>query len=283
MRILPDRGDEGYAVYARGMESSASDKARLLEWVRPGTIADLGCGTGTVLELLKRAFPDSRLIAVDLSEEMLARSRARFPGLEVRAGDIAGRVLEPESVDTIVLCSIMHEVFSYKGYDYEPVRTTLVQSQRALRPGGRLIIRDGPKPERQDAVFLTFQNDRTREKFERFAREFGSSEIAWRRVGERVQVARRDAFEFLSKYIYDTNWSHEVKEHFGVFTVEGWLTELELAGFRAVHHESYLIDWLRTTHYEKDVTLEVKRDGVYVADEYPHSTMLLVGEKPDRP
>jgi hypothetical protein len=67
-----------------------------------------------------------------------------------------------------------------------------------------------------------------------------------------------------------------------VFTLEGWLRELEMTGFAVVHHESYLIDWLRVTHYEKDVRLEVKRDGEYVAGEYPHSTMVLVAEKPAR-
>jgi SAM-dependent methyltransferase len=292
---LPDRGAHGYEVYARGMEASAPDKAKLLPWVRPGTIADLGCGTGTVLELLARAYPQSRLVAVDMSAEMLGRCRARLgdpslqlhfqhragatPQLTVISGDISERQLEPESVDTIVLCSIMHEVFSYKGYDYEPVRATLVQAQRALKPGGRVIVRDGVKPRQQDAVYLTFLRDGIRAKFERFAREFGSGEITWRPDGERVRVARRDAFEFLSKYIYDTNWAHEVREHFGVFTLDGWSSELELAGFHVVHRESYLLDYLRTAHYERDVRLEVKLDGSYVAGEYPHSTMLIVGEK----
>src|SRR4029079_2166211 len=41
---LPDRGDRGYEVYAAGMEASAADKAKLLPYVRPGVIADLGCG-----------------------------------------------------------------------------------------------------------------------------------------------------------------------------------------------------------------------------------------------
>lgn len=277
---LPDRGAHGYEVYARGMEASAPDKAKLLPWVRPGTIADLGCGTGTVLELLARAYPESRLVAIDMSAEMLGRCRARFPGLTVISGDISERQLEPESVDTIVLCSIMHEVFSYKGYDYEPVRATLVQAQRALKPGGRVIVRDGVKPAKQDAVYLSFLREGIRAKFERFAREFGSGEITWRPDGERVRVARRDAFEFLSKYIYETNWAHEVREHFGVFTLDGWSAELEIAGFHVVHRESYLLDYLRTTHYERDVRLEVKVDGAYVADEYPHSTMLIVGEKP---
>ena len=43
-------------MYAAGMEASATDKAKLLKFVRPGVIADLGCGTGTVMELLRRKF-----------------------------------------------------------------------------------------------------------------------------------------------------------------------------------------------------------------------------------
>src|SRR5258708_1880509 len=118
--MLPIRGARGYAVYAAGMEASAADKAKLLRFVRSGVIADLGCGTGTVLELLRRKSPRSRLIGVDCSPEMIRRCRKRFPGVEFRREDITGPLFEPESGDTIVPCSIMHEVVSYKGYTYSP-------------------------------------------------------------------------------------------------------------------------------------------------------------------
>ena len=42
---------------------------------------------------------------------------------------------------------------------------------------------------------------------------------------------------------------------------------------------SYLIDWLRVTHWEKDVRIEVKTPKGYRPTDYPHSTMILVGEK----
>jgi hypothetical protein len=45
----------------------------------------------------------------------------------------------------------------------------------------------------------------------------------WRMKDGRVQVARRDAMEFLTKYIYDVNWKYEVKEQFGVFTLADWV------------------------------------------------------------
>ncbi|HLY72693.1 MAG TPA: methyltransferase domain-containing protein [Planctomycetota bacterium] len=277
--MLPIRGARGYAVYAAGMEASAVDKAKLLRFVRPGVIADLGCGTGTVTELLRRKFPHSRLVGVDCSPEMIRRCRKRLPGGEFRQKDICEPLFEPGSVDSIVLCSILHEVFSYKGYDYSAVRRTLGHCSAALRRGGRLILRDGVKPARQDVVYLTFLNAAAYEKFIRFSREFGSSQIVWRLKDRRIQVARRDAMEFLTKYIYDENWKYEVKEQFGVFTLSDWAVELRKVGLRVIHRESYLIPWLKKTHWSRDVTLEAKTPRGYGPTEYPDSTMLIAAQK----
>jgi SAM-dependent methyltransferase len=277
--MLPMRGNRGYEVYAAGMEASAADKAKLLRFVRPGIIADLGCGSGTVLELLRRKFRKSQLVGVDLSPQMIERCRKRFPGVEIRCHDIVLPLFDEASIDTIVLCSIMHEVFSYKGYDYSAVRQTLRHGTEALKTGGRLIIRDGIKPARQDTVYLTFHNEAAYDKFVKFSLEFGSSEIVWKLIDNRTQVARRDAMEFLTKYIYDENWKYEVKEQFGVFTLDEWAEELRKVGLKVIHKESYLIDWLKTTHWEKDVKLEVKTLKGYRTTDYPHSTMLIVGEK----
>jgi SAM-dependent methyltransferase len=277
--MLPVREQRGYEVYAAGMEASAADKAKLLRFVRPGVIADLGCGSGTVMELLRRKFRKSQFVGVDLSPEMVERCTKRFPGAEIRRHDITLPLFDEASIDTIVLCSIMHEVFSYKGYDYGAVRQTLRHCADAVCPGGRVILRDGIKPARQDAVYLTFLNAAARGKFVKFAQEFGSSEIVWKPVDDRIQVARRDAMEFLTKYIYDVNWKYEVKEQFGVFTLASWADELRKAGLKVIHQESYLIDWLRTTHWEKDVKIEVKTAKGFRATDYPHSTMIIVGEK----
>jgi SAM-dependent methyltransferase len=182
-------------------------------------------------------------------------------------------------VDTIVLCSILHEVFTYKGYDYDAVRRTLRHAAKALRPGGRILLRDGVKPAKEESVYLRFLRDGVREKFRRFAREFGSSEVAWKEVDGRTRVARRDAMEFLTKYLYDKNWRFEVKEHFGVLTLEDWGRELRAAGLRVVHAESYLIDWLRDTHWEKDFRLERRAGGRWASADWPHSTMLVAAER----
>ena len=278
--LIPYRGHKGTDVYAAGMEASAYDKAKLLRFVRAGVIAELGCGSGAMLELLRQKFPNSHVMGADLSEEMVRRCRERFPGMEIRRHDITVRLFDEKTVDTVILCSVLHEVYSYNDYDLDPVRQVLRFSAEALHPGGRLIVRDGLKPSREDNVYMTFLNPSVKEKFLRFTREFGPGPVTWNWLGERAHLTRRDAMEFLSKYIYDANWKYEVMEVFGVFPLEGWVGAVERTGLRVIHRESYLIDWLRVNHYEKDVRLEVRRGQRFVRTDYPHSTMILVAEKP---
>ena len=171
--MLPHRGRRGTQTYASGMEASAPDKARLLRFVRQGVIAEMGCGAGTLLELLRRKYPKSHLIGLDFSHEMVDWCRKRFPRMEIRRHDITREIFDEGSIDTILACSIFHEVFSYNGYEVAPVRDTLRHAAAALRKGGRLIIRDGVKPARPDKVFVSFLNEKTRLKFIRFAQEFG--------------------------------------------------------------------------------------------------------------
>ena len=277
--MLPHRGRRGTQTYASGMDASAPDKAKLLKFVRRGVIAELGCGAGTILGLLRQKFPKSHLIGLDLSDEMIAWCRRRFPGVEIRRHDITRRIFDEGSIDTIFACSVFHEVFSYNGYDAGPVRDALRQAAAALRKGGRLIVRDGVKPARSDEVFVSFLNDETRLKFIRFSQEFGPGPVRWKEIEGRIQVSRWETMEFLSKYIYDVNWSHEVKEQFGVFTLDQWRSELGRAGLKGVHRESYLIPWLRKTHWERDVLLSVRTEQGYRPTDFPHSTMILVGEK----
>jgi SAM-dependent methyltransferase len=277
--MLPVRSARGYEVYAQGMEAGAADKARLLAHVRPGIIAELGCGSGAVLELLRRAFPGSQLMGVDLSPEMVERCRRRFPGLEIRRHDLTLPLFDDGTVDSIVLCSILHEVYSYNGYDEAPVRRTLRLCADALRKGGRLVLRDGLKPARNDHVYLTPRNRTVYDKFVRFAAEFGRAGIGYEVVDGRIRLLRGAAMEFLTKYIYDVNWVHEVREQFGVFSLAGWVEEFRRVGLRVVHKESYLLDWLRLTHWEKDVRLEVLGPRGYRPTDFPHSTMLIAGEK----
>src|SRR5262249_46846573 len=135
------------------MNAARSDKARMLDFARPGTIVEIGPGGGVVLDLLEERFPESTVIGVDLSREVVAAleqraraSRRRWRVLLGPAEELARHV--PAPVDTVVFCSILHEVYSYTEprFSLESVRRVVAAAFEALGPGGRLVIRDGVMP-----------------------------------------------------------------------------------------------------------------------------------------
>jgi trans-aconitate 2-methyltransferase len=58
----------------------------------PQRIVDLGCGTGSVTELLRARWPNAQIVGVDNSEPMLERARAALPGLAWELADLDGWV-----------------------------------------------------------------------------------------------------------------------------------------------------------------------------------------------
>jgi trans-aconitate 2-methyltransferase len=90
-------------------------------------IVDLGCGAGLSTKALAEHYPDSDLVGVDKSEDMLAAARARLPGVHFLQGDVAhwaGRA------DLIFANALFHWVPDHIG-----VMTRLVGD---LAPGGCL-------------------------------------------------------------------------------------------------------------------------------------------------
>ncbi|MBW3000586.1 methyltransferase [Candidatus Woesearchaeota archaeon] len=277
-----DRGEEGFKVYAKGMDGSQKEKAKILPYIKKGKIAEMGCGNGAVLEILSTAFQKSEICGIDISDAMLEISMKRnykHDNVIISKGDVREKTFGNNSLDTIIYCSTLHEVYSYSGYDKKVLRKTIQNTYEMLKPGGRLIIRDGVKPENQ-IVYMGFNNKKTKEKFKRFAKEFGPYEIPYIWERDKAKLRSEDAMEFLSKYIYDINWDIEVKEQFGVYTKKEYADELKKLGFKVICNKSYLIKWLRVTHYEKDVKLYTKNNNKFKPRGFPHSTVIIVGEKP---
>lgn len=76
------------ANYLATMNSARSDKQRMLDFVRPGRVVEIGPGGGIVLDLLEERFPGSEVIGVDLSREVVTALEQR-----ARAGHKTWRVV----------------------------------------------------------------------------------------------------------------------------------------------------------------------------------------------
>jgi ArsR family transcriptional regulator len=178
-RVLARRRDGSRRFFEDGAErwdhrreelfGSRSPLVGLLGLLDPGlTVADLGCGTGVVADLLSGFV--RRVVAVDDSDSMLEASRHRLAGranVEVRKGQLEELPLEPASVDAATLILVLHHL-------PDPARA-LAEVARILRPGGRLILVDMLPHDRDELrremghVWLGF----ARERIERLALDAG--------------------------------------------------------------------------------------------------------------
>ncbi|MEX0839869.1 MAG: metalloregulator ArsR/SmtB family transcription factor [Parvibaculum sp.] len=101
------------------------------------TVADLGTGTGRMLELFGPKAKSG--IGIDLSPEMLALARAQLaqPALahcSVRQGDLYDLPMQDATVDLVTLHMVLH-------YLDDPA-ASIAEAARVMKPGGRLLIAD---------------------------------------------------------------------------------------------------------------------------------------------
>lgn len=109
----------------------------ITEHVPAGVVAaDLGCGTGEVLQrMLEKA---REIIGVDGSARMLELAKRRFTGessrVSLRIGDLEHLPLRDAEVDFVSVNMVLHHLS-------EP-EAALKEARRVLRPHGRLMLAD---------------------------------------------------------------------------------------------------------------------------------------------
>jgi ubiquinone/menaquinone biosynthesis C-methylase UbiE len=109
--------------------------------IKPGqTVADIGAGTGLFTRLFSDAVgKDGRVIAVEISQKFLDHIQAtsretgqRNVDTLLATADSTG--LPPKSVDVAFICDTYHH--------FEFPLKTMASLQRALKPGGRVVLVD---------------------------------------------------------------------------------------------------------------------------------------------
>ena len=117
---------------------------RLLDSLQLGgdeVVIDAGCGSGRLTRLLLGRLPRGRVIAIDLSQQMLDSARMNLEP------DFAGRIqyLQVNLLD-LELDRAADVVFSTATFHWIPDQPRLYRSlARALRPSGRLVAQMGGK------------------------------------------------------------------------------------------------------------------------------------------
>jgi ubiquinone/menaquinone biosynthesis C-methylase UbiE len=123
----------------------------------PGTILDVGCGTGTLAMELARRAPQARVIGLDGNPDILTRAAAKTREgaveIELLNGLADSIPLEDASVDCAISTLVFHHLSPAT-----KVRA-LAEIRRVLRPDGRLVIADygGPHDPPMRLAFLWVQ------------------------------------------------------------------------------------------------------------------------------
>ncbi|MGI5135755.1 class I SAM-dependent methyltransferase [Streptomyces sp. CA-106110] len=213
-----DHTDIDWAVMAPLLEAQAELFTplyeRVMAWLAeevgaPGLVVDTGSGPGVVSCLFAEAFPGARVVAVDGSEPLLERARARAArlGLADRFATIAGEL--PDALghldypaDLLWASNSLHHLGDQ--------RAALAAFAERLAPGGTLALLEGGLPAR----FLP--------------RDIG--------IGRPGLQARVDAVE--------TEWFAQMRESLpgAVTETEDWPALLTAAGLKHSGTRSFLLD-----------------------------------------
>ena len=101
-------------------------------------VLDVGCGSGHAINLMARAFPQSRFVGYDFSEEGIAEGRA-----EARDWGLANARFEVQDVAAIPEAGRFDLITAFDAiHDQAKPRKVLSGIARALRPGGRFLMVD---------------------------------------------------------------------------------------------------------------------------------------------
>lgn len=192
-RQAPDYDRARYGQHARWLQP---DVLAEVERLAPGSLVNVGCGTGAFLAALGEMRPGIELHGIDLSPQMLTVARRRLgERADLRVADAEALSLADGAVDAVVCIDSFHQ--------YPNPRAALAEMRRVVRPGGWLVLADWRAP----APFRSLMNALlphvpggdvriySKEELCRLGVATGFDQLRWRRTGRRAQllVGRRPA------------------------------------------------------------------------------------------
>lgn len=141
-------------------ESQHEDRERIINdlltpfdngFVHCRSILDVGTGTGQIIPILKKRYPDAAITSIDLAFKMLSKARYRVPDGRLTQCDVHFLPFQSESFDAV----ICHDCFPH----FSDKIAALLSIKRVLNDaGGRLMVFHDASRERVNFIHQNAQN-----------------------------------------------------------------------------------------------------------------------------
>jgi ubiquinone/menaquinone biosynthesis C-methylase UbiE len=129
---LAPRYDRRWSFY---VNATVQETMHRLDVSSHKRILDLGCGTGTLIQRLFHLAPETEIVGLDPSLEMLSVARQKLPkSVELQVGSADNIPFPNESFDLVISTNAFH-------YFRNPSQA-IQEVKRVLKPNGHLVITD---------------------------------------------------------------------------------------------------------------------------------------------
>jgi len=138
--FLSSEGDQYFHRNREAYDSldNGDELVELLKYIElnPGNILEVGCSNGFRLNILKKAFPDSRCYGVDPSSEAISAGSTLFQDLSLSVGTADSLNFDDNSFDTIIFGFCLYLC------DRKDLFKIAFEADRCLSDNGIVVIKD---------------------------------------------------------------------------------------------------------------------------------------------
>jgi SAM-dependent methyltransferase len=221
--------------YTDAMKKSIIDKIFFVDKIDTDTIIDYGCADGAMLKFIQDVFTDYNLYGYDISEDMLELAREDGKGIKFYSkwNTLFDKLPDNMTSPTLVLSSIIHEVYSYGSFN--DIKTFW---NRVFKTGFKyIVLRDMMLSEYSNKE--SDINDMIKIRNNIDTNRLHDFEQNWGNISE-----NKNLIHYLLKYRYTENWEREVIENYLPITKE-YLLSLIPNEYEVVFYEHYTLPFLK--------------------------------------
>lgn len=128
--------EEAYAIYKTYIADNLMNEMQNMNITE---IADLGCGTGEITQMLAVNYPQAFITGVDMSPNYLSIGIYKYSesmNMQWLHANIEYTEIDQESFDVVVISYVFHEMIP------EAIQGTIHEAYRILKPNGKVIVVD---------------------------------------------------------------------------------------------------------------------------------------------